>query len=889
MDPALPHTFDTSTGTLIQTLLLCDLVGSTRLVESVGDERAAEIFRRHDEFARRLLEEYEGFEVDKTDGFLLLFARPIQAVAFALTYHRTLKVLSSELDVDLAARVGIHLGEVVVRANEPAAVARGAKPVDVDGLAKPMAARLMSLAGARQTLLSRGAYELASRASVGVAGLPANLQWVAHGHYRFHGVEAPARVYEVGCPGVAPLRPPARTAKARPVGSAWYRRPRMLAVAAMLIMVAVTGWVMVGRSSATLDFEARDWIVLGNFENVTGDVLLDDSLEEAFRVGLEQSRYANVLPNSQVRRALRHLELDVRTPIDREIGSQIAIREGASALVLGEVADVGRAFSLKAEILHPSSGRSIYTETALASDRDGILRALEEVIVGVRSHLGESLAAIEGSSVSLEKVTTADLEALKAYSLGINQIASGQHEPAIQLLERAVGQDAGFAMAHAKLGTTYNNFRAGDPRAMGHWQTALDSSDRLTEREQLYIEGCLANRGAPEGMRKVWYLMSTLYPDQAVGHHNLGNNHWYYQNDFQQAAVSYERATTLKHPWMFSTHHHLGYMRLALGRPRLALESFETAWALEPNPLHSGMADALVVLKRYDEASAFLERGLASPTSHFIELETRMRQVGLLADRGQLERALAVADEALARARTLAIHGADGRALAAVLAVLERTAQSERFADELGQAIDSLDALLDTDVDQLDHVPVGRLGLLGKISARNGETDRAERVLARIAPRAEGSGFRFWQAYAEILQAELDLADGRVNDAIARLEACVGASELFQAHESLARAYEAAGRIDQALVAHRWLADHRGQAFSEWLAGFFGQAFNILDATTAEYHLGRLHAQRGEHELARAAYGAFLDHWQHGDSDLPLIVETRRALASMARAERGGG
>ena len=70
----------------IRTLLLCDLVASTRLVERVGDTRAADLLAQHDRTARDLMTKYNGLEIDKSDGFLLLFERPIEAVRFALAY-----------------------------------------------------------------------------------------------------------------------------------------------------------------------------------------------------------------------------------------------------------------------------------------------------------------------------------------------------------------------------------------------------------------------------------------------------------------------------------------------------------------------------------------------------------------------------------------------------------------------------------------------------------------------------------------------------------------------------------------------------------------------------------------------------------------------------------
>ncbi len=104
---------------VLKTLLVSDLVGSTRLVEELGDQAAADLGHRHDRLARDLLAAHEGREIDKTDGFLLLFERPLDAVRYALEYHAALRRLSKEEGRRVEARVGVHLGEVVLHANHP--------------------------------------------------------------------------------------------------------------------------------------------------------------------------------------------------------------------------------------------------------------------------------------------------------------------------------------------------------------------------------------------------------------------------------------------------------------------------------------------------------------------------------------------------------------------------------------------------------------------------------------------------------------------------------------------------------------------------------------------------------------------------------------------------
>ncbi len=201
-------------GAVVETLLVTDLVASTRLVEQLGDQRAAELLARHDGLARDVLAQCAGREIDKTDGFLMIFERPVEAVRFALAYHAGLAGLGREAGIELRARAGIHVGEVILRANPADHVARGAKPLEVEGLAKSIAARLMSAAGGGQTLLTRGAFDLARRGAVGVE-VAHDLRWLAHGRYRMAGVEEPIRIYEVGLEGTAPLEAPASSAKVR--------------------------------------------------------------------------------------------------------------------------------------------------------------------------------------------------------------------------------------------------------------------------------------------------------------------------------------------------------------------------------------------------------------------------------------------------------------------------------------------------------------------------------------------------------------------------------------------------------------------------------------------------------------------------------------------------
>ena len=184
-----------------RTLLFTDVVDSTAIVSRLGDRAAATLWDGHDRAARELLARHGGLEIDRSDGFFLLFDDTAAAAGFAIGYHAAMAGLG------LAARVGIHRGPVTLRKSPPEAVARGAKPLEVDGVAKPLAARVMSLATGGQTLLSASAAEACRQ------DLPPGRVLHAHGHYRLKGIEHPVSLFELG-DGHGAGMPPADVDKA---------------------------------------------------------------------------------------------------------------------------------------------------------------------------------------------------------------------------------------------------------------------------------------------------------------------------------------------------------------------------------------------------------------------------------------------------------------------------------------------------------------------------------------------------------------------------------------------------------------------------------------------------------------------------------------------------
>ena len=178
-------------------LLFTDIVDSTSTTQRLGDDRAAALWAEHDRRARDLLRKYNGREIGRSDGLLTLFEAPADAARYALDYR------AEAAELGLAARAGMHVGPIVLREASAADVALGAQRIEADGLALPLASRLMAMARGGQTLLTQ-----AARTALDPAALHGAVEIRSHGHYRLKGIDEPVAIFEIGNAGLCSFVPP---------------------------------------------------------------------------------------------------------------------------------------------------------------------------------------------------------------------------------------------------------------------------------------------------------------------------------------------------------------------------------------------------------------------------------------------------------------------------------------------------------------------------------------------------------------------------------------------------------------------------------------------------------------------------------------------------------
>lgn len=200
-------------------IVLLDLIGSTKFVQSVGPMKSAMWLQYHDRLARSLIYKFNGREIDRSDGFLLSFERPIDAVNFALTYQETIPP-----KIKLGCRIGIHWGVVVEVKQSEIYTMTGAKSVELEGVAKNISARTMSLCQAGQVLLTKEAMTAIKGRTNSFT--PKGTRYACVGEYRFKGVKETQIIYAVGST-IESLQPPPGSDKVKRLGGPKKIRSRM--------------------------------------------------------------------------------------------------------------------------------------------------------------------------------------------------------------------------------------------------------------------------------------------------------------------------------------------------------------------------------------------------------------------------------------------------------------------------------------------------------------------------------------------------------------------------------------------------------------------------------------------------------------------------------------
>lgn len=135
-----------------RTFMFTDIVGSTGLIDVVGDEAWGRLLSWHDSVIRGLLRSHRGQEVHHAgDGFFVAFEAGDDAISCALSIRRAFAEHRQEHGFAPSVRIGLHTARAL---HTPSAY---------EGGAVHAAARIGALAAGEEILASRATVEAAAR------------------------------------------------------------------------------------------------------------------------------------------------------------------------------------------------------------------------------------------------------------------------------------------------------------------------------------------------------------------------------------------------------------------------------------------------------------------------------------------------------------------------------------------------------------------------------------------------------------------------------------------------------------------------------------------------------------------------------------------------------
>ena len=310
------------------------------------------------------------------------------------------------------------------------------------------------------------------------------------------------------------------TGPAAGVGTVQKRRWHYFVAAAALVII-VAGIFAALRLKHPPSLTEKDSILLSDFVNTTGDPVFDGTLKKALAVDLSQSPYLNVFPEQRVRQTLQFMGKPPDQRITTEIAREICQRDGIKAMITGSIASLGNSFVITVGAMNASTGDSLGEAQVQADKKEQVLDSLGKAATNLREKLGESLGSIKAHDKPLPEATTSSLEALKAFTLGDEKHLNGEDFEAIPLYKRAIELDPNFALAYARLATTYSNTGQLALSEMNR-KKAFELRDRASEHERLYITAhYYADAGQLNKGIEAYELYKQSYPRDSIPYNNL--------------------------------------------------------------------------------------------------------------------------------------------------------------------------------------------------------------------------------------------------------------------------------------------------------------------------------------------------------------------------------
>jgi len=630
-----------------------------------------------------------------------------------------------------------------------------------------------------------------------------------------------------------------------------------IASAAAIVLVIAAGAYFYARRASKLAGQGS--IVLADFTNTTGDPVFDGALRQGLAAQLAQSPYLQILSDRQMQQTLQYMGQPGTSRVTNELARQICQRTQSAAVMEGSIAQIGNTYDLVLNALNCTTGETLATASAEAPDKDHVLGALGSAAEQIRGKLGESLASIQKFNTPIEEATTSSLEALKAYSLGMQARSSQGEEAAAPYFKQAVELDPNFAIAYATLGQVESNM---GQSGLGteYTKKAYALRDRASEAEKFYIDSHYYENvlGDLDRGQQVYELWSQTYPRDSIPFNNLG--------------VSYG----------------------VTGQWEKALPPILQGYQLNPNESINTLAVAgtYVSLGRFDEAKATINQAIARkrdiPSFHAIlatlaflqnDPATMNRELSIFASKGPetapFSNLLVALSEAYGGRMEKARESIE-RARAAYEALQEKQPAAEALGglammeadieDEAGARRDAEEALA------IDSTSTRAKTEAAYALARSGDAGRAESIAAEVA-KDRPSDTVVNALDLPVIRATIEIEGNNPAKAVEILQPALpydlASNRAMTSTYQRGRAYLALHNGSAAAAEFQKIIDHPGVTIA-WNTG-----------SLARLGLARAYAMEGDKAKARVAYQDFFALWKDADPGIPILAAAKAEYAKL--------
>ena len=625
---------------------------------------------------------------------------------------------------------------------------------------------------------------------------------------------------------------------------------------------------------------AREPIIMTDFAVRGADSSLGGIVTEALRSSLGQTNTVTLVPPASVAAALTRMQRPATSRIDLALARDIAAREGIKGVVDGEIAQIGSGFVVSVRLVTADSARTLATVQKAVDGPKELIAAVDVIGRDLRGKLGESLKSVQNAP-PLDQVTTASIDALRAYSDGVRAYDLAADYPnAIAKLSEAVAIDSGFAMAWRKLGAVYNAAQYGPAITDSVLAKAFQFRERLSPRERLLTEGSYYYIGPGRNRERAIAASQQLLAlgDSLYGLVNLGlmfeSRRQYMRADSLFAAAmrisSGSQTAAIDRAMNFAD----------LGQPVQGISVIEDWGKRNPSPSSRAVVaytrgSLFTTMGDYPRAERTLD-SLVHGEVASLNTATYSILWAITAAQGRLS-------ETRARLASLSASIPAGQRRAPLVDSLALSLVDVTAAEQPERAVRRLEATLAAT--PLSKIPIADRDYfsVASVYARAGHADRAKAVLAqRDAEVRDTVRLRAESPLAHRALGEIAIAERRPQDALREFwkgdslpdgpvdecDACTFAN--------IARAYDKANVADSAIV---------------YFEKFFASNTDyrpIVDFSTRGpglRRLGELYEAKGDRAKAAHYYQEFVNLWKNADPEFqPQVAEIRKRLARMDKS-----